>query len=101
MESLKQLLQNYQDKEKYAQEALKQQLDSHAKLGEEIGKLRQLMETERSEFQKRLDDVTQERDKYKAKTEEMQTPTAGDNKVIEQLLLSFCRTCSYWVKIGK
>ena len=65
-----------------AQEAVEQHLSSQAKLRDEIGKLRQQMETEKSEFQKQLDDLMRERDTYKAKAEEMHTPTSED-KVIE------------------
>ena len=80
---MEQLLQNYKDKEKMAQEAVNKLLASQAKLGDEVGKLRQQMETEKLEFQKQLDDLMQERDTYKAKAEEMHAPTSEDKVIIE------------------
>ncbi|XP_068743619.1 uncharacterized protein [Montipora capricornis] len=86
IEQMEQLLQNYKDKEKMAQEAVKQHLASQAKLGDEVGKLRQQMETEKLEFQKQLDDLMQERDTYKAKAEEMHTATSEDKPSQEEVL---------------
>ncbi|XP_068701902.1 uncharacterized protein [Montipora foliosa] len=86
IEQMEQLLQNYKDKEKMAQEAVKQHLASQAKLKDEVGKLRQQMETEKLEFQKQLDNLMQERDTYKAKAEEMHTPTSEDKPSQEEVL---------------
>ncbi|XP_068720017.1 trichohyalin-like [Montipora capricornis] len=86
IEQMEQLLQNYKDKEKVAQEAVNKLLASQAKLGDEVGKLRQQMETEKLEFQKQLDDLMQERDTYKAKAEEMHTPTSEDKPSQEEVL---------------
>lgn len=84
IEGLKELLQNYEDKEKEAQLAVKEQMASQVALGKEIGRLRQQMEMDRSEFKKQLDDLTQERDFFKAKTEEVHSPSTEDNKVVDQ-----------------
>ena len=84
IERLRELLQNYQDKDKEAQVAVKEQIASKVALGKEIGRLREQMEMHRSEFKKQLDDVTQKRDAYKAKVEELHAASAEDNKVVEQ-----------------
>ena len=84
IERLKELLQNYQDKDKEAQVAVKEQIASQVALGKEIGRLREQIEMDRSEFKKQLDDVTQKRDAYKTKVEELHAASAEDNKVVEQ-----------------
>ena len=84
IERLKELLQNYEDKDKEAQVAVKEQKATQVALGKEIGRLREQMEMDRSEFKKQLDDVTQTRDAYKAKVEELHAASAEDNKVEEQ-----------------
>ncbi|KAK2568022.1 hypothetical protein P5673_007931 [Acropora cervicornis] len=84
IERLRELLQNYQDKDKEAQVAVKEQIASQVALGKEIGRLREQMEMHRSEFKKQLDDVTQKRDAYKAKVEELHAASAEDNKTGEE-----------------
>ena len=84
IEKLKELLQDFEDKDKEAQEAVKEQIASQVALGKEIGRLQEQMEMDKSEFKKQLDDVTQTRDAYKAKVEELHAASALDNKVVEQ-----------------
>ena len=84
IERLKELLQNYEDKDREAQVAIKEQKATQVALDKEIGRLREQMEMDRSEFKKQLDDVTQTRDAYKAKLEELHAASAEDNKVEEQ-----------------
>ena len=84
IERLKELLPYYEDKYKEAQVTVKEQKASQVVLGKEIGRLQEQMKMDKSEFKKQLDDVTQTRDAYKAKVEELHAASALDNKVVEQ-----------------
>lgn len=73
---MKQQLQNYQEKEREDQEAAAKQAAYQAELMKETAELKQQLETEREALGKlrgELDNLTQERDVFKRKVEELET----------------------------
>ena len=75
IESLKKQLQNYQVKEKEAQEVADKQAALQAELTKETAELKQQLETQNEVVGKLkgdLDNLTQERDVYKRKAEELE-----------------------------
>lgn len=83
IERLKQLLHDYEKRNREALETANKQAASHAELTEEIRKLKQQFETERAESRKQVDNLIQERNTYKMKADEFQMqPAAEQGKVL-------------------
>ena len=93
IERLKQLLHDYEKKNREALETANKQVASQAELTEEIRKLKQQSETERTEF----DNLIQERDTYKKKVEELQMqPAAEQGKVLWISGHILCKGLFFW-----
>ena len=75
IQSLKKQLQNYQVKEKEAREVADKQAALQAELAKETAELKQQLETQKEangKLKGDLDNLTQERDAYKKKAEELE-----------------------------